>query len=221
MSALLTSTSVFFPNNDVSPSRRLRIQRAREYGAQWTREWTENITHVIVDKGLLFQDVITHLKVSAFPVRHLCQFPLRALLNDSQANVALVNETYPSDCIRFRSVLSPLQARFRVDGTPEAREAEEPNRATEPSAPDSLPLKPSKRALQAPETSQSSIENHSPARPFHSNEVVSERVQEAPSTAEFREEPWERDVLDDMIQEAKATSHLVGYAGIVSLHISC
>lgn len=176
---------------------------------------------MIVDKGLLFQDVISHLKMSTFPVRHLCHFPLGALLNDSQANVALVNETYPSDCIRFRSVLSPLQARFRVDGTPEAQMAEESILATEPSAPDSLPLKPSKRYLQAPVTSQSSIENHSPAAPSHSDEIVSERVQEAPSPAEAREESRERDALDDMIQETKAASHLVSYAAIVSLHISC
>jgi DNA polymerase IV len=65
---LLTVSQVFFPNNDVSPLRRLRIQRAQEYGATWAKTWEAHITHVIVDKGLMFQDVLKHLKLEAFPV---------------------------------------------------------------------------------------------------------------------------------------------------------
>lgn len=68
---LLTVSPVFFPNNDVSPLRRLRIQRAQEYGAIWAKTWEDNITHVIVDKGLMFQDVLKHLKLEAFPVSML------------------------------------------------------------------------------------------------------------------------------------------------------
>lgn len=48
--------------------RRLRIQRAQEYGAFWARSWGENITHVIVDKGLKYQDILCHLKLGTFPV---------------------------------------------------------------------------------------------------------------------------------------------------------
>lgn len=59
---------VFFPNNDVSPLRRLRIQRAQEYGALWEKTWGDGVTHVIVDKGLTFQDVLKHLKLDVFPV---------------------------------------------------------------------------------------------------------------------------------------------------------
>jgi DNA polymerase IV len=68
----LTIDLVFFPNNDIAPSRRLRIQRAREYGAQWAQEWTESITHVIVDKGLLYQDLLTHIKAENLPVSSPC-----------------------------------------------------------------------------------------------------------------------------------------------------
>lgn len=64
----LTMSPVFFPNNDVSPLRRLRIQRAQEYGAIWAKTWEAHITHVIVDKGLMFQDVLKHLKLETFPV---------------------------------------------------------------------------------------------------------------------------------------------------------
>lgn len=51
----------FFPNSVVSPLRRLRIQRAQEYGALWARTWGDNVTHVIVDKGLAFQEVLKYL----------------------------------------------------------------------------------------------------------------------------------------------------------------
>jgi DNA polymerase IV len=61
----------FLPNNDIAPSRRLRIQRAREYGAQWAREWSEHITHVIVDRGLLYQDLLTHVNTKILPVGSL------------------------------------------------------------------------------------------------------------------------------------------------------
>jgi DNA polymerase IV len=65
---LLTTLPVFFPNSDVSPLRRLRIQRAQEYGALWARIWGDNVTHIIVDKGLTFQDVLRHLCLKTFPV---------------------------------------------------------------------------------------------------------------------------------------------------------
>lgn len=60
--------SDFFPNNDISPFRRLRIQRAQEYGARWSREWVDDVTHVIIDKGLQFNDLQGHLKIDYLPV---------------------------------------------------------------------------------------------------------------------------------------------------------
>ncbi|KAI7974816.1 hypothetical protein EIK77_004908 [Talaromyces pinophilus] len=48
----------FVPNNDISPARRLRIQRSQEYGALWAQEWSADITHVIVDKGLDYKELL-------------------------------------------------------------------------------------------------------------------------------------------------------------------
>lgn len=52
------------------------MQRAEEYGARRALSWDdENISHVIVDKGLTFQDVLKHLKLDTFPVsleREIC-----------------------------------------------------------------------------------------------------------------------------------------------------
>ncbi|KAJ5494329.1 DNA polymerase family X [Penicillium fimorum] len=188
----------FFPNNDVSPFRRFRIQRAQDYGARWSRNWAANVTHVIMDKGLLSSDLFSHLKLEALPT-----------------SVALVNESYPSECIQFRSVLDTSQLRFRINGTQTTTEkkslvAELP--------PDSLPLKPSWREKnQSPERYLSLVEESMPnPLPKDFTETVPESVSHAVITEPVHETTeevckrasWERDALDDMIDEAKATGHL-------------
>ena len=46
----------------------MRIQRAQEYGATWAKEWGDDVTHVIVDNNLVFQDLISYLKIESLPV---------------------------------------------------------------------------------------------------------------------------------------------------------
>ncbi|OQE31128.1 hypothetical protein PENFLA_c002G10153 [Penicillium flavigenum] len=191
----------FFPNNDISPFRRLRIQRAQDYGARWSRNWATDVTHVIMDKGLLSSDLLTYLKLESLPT-----------------SVALVNESYPSECIQFRSVLDTSHLRFRVNGTPTTAEKEK-SPVAEPSPPDSLPLKPSRREKnQSPERCLSPVKEPTPnPLPKDSPETVPESVPHAvtsePDHETATEETskrgnWERDALDDIIDEAKATSHL-------------
>lgn len=45
-----------------------------EFGALWVREWREDITHLIVDKGLCYQDILGFLKISSLPVRMLVPY---------------------------------------------------------------------------------------------------------------------------------------------------
>lgn len=123
-----------------------------------------------------------------------------------------MNDTYPSDCIRFRSVLSPSQARFRVEGVPLVVENDKPAvTAVEPSPADSLLLKPSKRQRQEPVESPPSHEDENPptGRPA-SCDVVSEPAPEPMSTRE-------RDVLDEIIDEALAVQHLVSDSPLNSM----
>jgi len=61
--------AVFIPNNDISPARRLRIQRCQEYGATWTQKWGLHVSHVIVEKDLVFQDVLGFLGQSRLSLR--------------------------------------------------------------------------------------------------------------------------------------------------------
>lgn len=58
----------FIPNNDVSPSRRFRINKAMERGALWVREWRPDVTHIIADKYLTYKDIVSFLKLNAIPV---------------------------------------------------------------------------------------------------------------------------------------------------------
>ncbi|KAF7163672.1 hypothetical protein CNMCM5623_008478 [Aspergillus felis] len=179
----------FFPNNDVSPLRRLRIQRAQEYGATWAKTWEGHITHVIVDKGLMFQDVLKHLKLETFP-----------------PNVTLLDESYPSECIKFKSVLSTTLVRFRVHGAP-CPEAVDTDPTNETPSTASLPLKPSRKQQVTPTPSQDSrdqcVVGHAPEQPV-----------ETPSDETHQEQPVsglssrERDALDDMIEAAKAAKDL-------------
>lgn len=88
----------YIPDNDIAPARRLRIGKAREYGAVWTRD-ASRATHIVVDRGLDYQDVVKVLGGSA------------------PAGLAkMVNEDYPIDCIRFRTLLDDSQGKYQVAG---------------------------------------------------------------------------------------------------------
>lgn len=62
------STFYFIPNNNVAGPRKLRIQRALEYGAIWERVWSALVTHVIVDSNLTMSDVLKHFRLETLPV---------------------------------------------------------------------------------------------------------------------------------------------------------
>lgn len=47
----------YIPDNDVAPLRKTRIMKAQSYGAEWTKDWTSSITHIIVDVSLTFEQI--------------------------------------------------------------------------------------------------------------------------------------------------------------------
>lgn len=101
----------YVPDNDIAPARRLRINRAREFGAAWTRDLT-TATHVIVEKKLDYKDVerIWPKDEGAFGGRE----PPK-----------VVNEDYPLDCIQFRAIVDPSQRKYLLNGQAEAAAAKE------------------------------------------------------------------------------------------------
>ncbi|WPG99607.1 DNA polymerase beta-like protein [Acrodontium crateriforme] len=139
----------FFPNNDLHPARRMRIAKAIEFGAQWHKDWSSDITHVIVDKMMDFTKLTKFLKVNCLP-----------------EGVAVVSENYPAECISFRTVLEPLHAQFRVKGF-ESREhtSLQIKEAIQVAKPP-LNLKPASKSVTARQFQTPSSQNPSPHRGF-------------------------------------------------------
>ena len=93
---------VFFyvPDNDIAPARRIRITKAREHGAAWTRD-AATATHIVVEKNISFKDiegVLSRASRRGFP--------------------AVVNENYPIDCIQFKAILNHDQKKYQLPGQP-------------------------------------------------------------------------------------------------------
>jgi DNA polymerase IV len=92
-------TFFYIPNDDVALVRRTRIVRAQEHGATWTTQWDSDITHVVVDETLSYNDVLSFLNIPAIPPK-----------------IIMVADGYPIDCIQFRALLDPLQKQYKVLG---------------------------------------------------------------------------------------------------------
>ncbi|KAK1755301.1 hypothetical protein QBC47DRAFT_383336 [Echria macrotheca] len=116
----------YIPNDDIAPMRKLRIGKAREYGAIWVRD-PASASYVIVDNRLEYKDIE------------------KILGSDSPNTLVVVNEEYPIDCITYRALLNPHQQRYKVPGFP----GKDPEETTvsigsvprSESLPGSLPLK--------------------------------------------------------------------------------
>ncbi|TPX06999.1 uncharacterized protein E0L32_011067 [Thyridium curvatum] len=91
----------YIPNDDVAPTRKLRIAKAKDYGAQWVRELPQ-ATHVIVDKGLAWKDIKS----------------LLSTIKDKEEQPKVVCEEYPLDCIQYRHIVNEKQPKYRVHGAP-------------------------------------------------------------------------------------------------------
>lgn len=120
-----------------------------------------------------------------------------------------MDESYPSECIKFRSILNPVQTRFRVNGipTPSVVEGPSPADAVEPSSSSagSLPLKPSKGQEQnTPTQSDQQSNDQDVPGPTHG-----QQIDQVTSFAQEEVPPRERDALDELIDEAKTVQDLV------------
>ncbi|KAH7329086.1 hypothetical protein B0I35DRAFT_419275 [Stachybotrys elegans] len=95
----------YIPNDDIAPARRLRITKAREYGATWTTI-ASTATHVIVEKSINYREVEAVLsKGMAWPTPSI-----------------VVGEDYPLDCIQFRAILDHRQKKYLLSGQPSSEQ---------------------------------------------------------------------------------------------------
>ncbi|KAF5616682.1 DNA polymerase IV [Fusarium sp. NRRL 52700] len=119
----------YIPDDDVAPARRLRIAKAREFGATWVR--TPRIaTHIVVEKHIRYNDI-------------------ESVLKNTNRNLPprVVNEEYPIDCIQFKALLQCSQKKYRLIGQPIVQEEvispSVPSSSGEPN--ESLQVKPHHR----------------------------------------------------------------------------
>ncbi|KAI3549779.1 hypothetical protein CABS01_14319 [Colletotrichum abscissum] len=92
----------FIPNDDIAPARKIRIRKAQEFGAQWTRS-LDNATHVIVDRRLDWKSIENVLGSAS-----------------EGSSYTVLNEDFPLDCIRFKTLLNAKQKQYQVSGCPES-----------------------------------------------------------------------------------------------------
>ncbi|KAF2197911.1 hypothetical protein GQ43DRAFT_184656 [Delitschia confertaspora ATCC 74209] len=117
----------FFPNNDISQTRRFRIHKVIQLGAAWVTEWIPDITHIIVeDDSFTYGHLLKHLQMKALP-----------------SHVVVVKyQPYVPECIMWRKLLDPTERRFQV------KEAPLPNPSAPPIFPPS-PVQPSSLTRQS------------------------------------------------------------------------
>jgi DNA polymerase IV len=119
----------YVPDDDVAPARRLRITKAREFGATWVR--TPRIaTHIVVEKHILYKDI-------------------ESVLKNTNKNLPpkVVNDEYPIDCIQFKALLQCSQKKYRLAGQPIVQEEDNspPAPSSSGESSESLQVKPHHR----------------------------------------------------------------------------
>ncbi|CAZ81123.1 unnamed protein product [Tuber melanosporum] len=194
-SQLVFSDLVFYfiPNDIRNPARKMRIQKAAEFGAFCINEWNDEfITHVIVESHFKYLDVLKYLKLEKLP-----------------ENIIVVNHEYTGDCLHHGRILDHAQKIYEVHGraplSPPQAPAPPPCPSINetPSSPQSLQIKPSRRkkALESTQTSSHPPSSLSSSHPFEIDAPVPTRSDYVTSSAPEGMAP--KDDLDMMIYEAK------------------
>ncbi|KJX99993.1 DNA polymerase POL4 like protein [Zymoseptoria brevis] len=120
----------FFPNTEANPARRMRITKARQFGATRIEEWdNDSVTHVIMDQAFTLEQFLKFLRIDKVP-----------------SNVILVNEDYPADCVAHLTLLDPTWPQFAVKGVEPAPAKQEVPAVVPQSQHKSPELKPPARA---------------------------------------------------------------------------
>jgi len=90
-------TFYYVPPPEKSPVRRMRITKAREHGATWTKDFIPSITHIIAEKGLTYKEVMRFLNFDNLP-----------------QGVFLVTDDYPTLCLDSHFLLDPTQKPYAI-----------------------------------------------------------------------------------------------------------
>ncbi|KAF2221188.1 hypothetical protein BDZ85DRAFT_297833 [Elsinoe ampelina] len=176
----------FFPNNDNNPGRNFRIKKAEEHGATRAKTWSAEVTHLVVDRSMNYDQVRAHMKTSEG-------------LEIIPEHVHIVIEHYPAECIAYRALLDPQQVQYRIKGFNVP-----PIKATAPvtSAKLSLELKPEgKPQVQTP--------SQNTAKTADSEPWSGQQAASSPLLDKTNGVSRDLDELDQAISEAKTANDLM------------
>ncbi|KAH7403484.1 hypothetical protein BKA64DRAFT_451570 [Cadophora sp. MPI-SDFR-AT-0126] len=138
-------TIYWIPDDDIDGIRKARINKAREYGAIWSKNWTADITHVVVDKKYTYQQVMEW-------------FARKTKFDELPRGVVLVTEQYIIDCASFKRILEPEQRQYIVKGRLGAAESHTPSPSSSQASVQSLQLTKNaktRKGKEAPEDTPS------------------------------------------------------------------
>jgi len=181
----------FFPNNEKHPARLMRITKAITFGATWQRDWSDHVTHVILDKAMDYAMLLKFLKKNRLP--------------DS---IIVVNESWPSECIAYRALLDFSRPQFKVSGvvlaTPKLPLTEQAPVSSAGSE-ISLKLKPPNKDIRTRQRETQSPDENDPV-PGHTTLDTAAVVTDAPDveTSKFAE----TDELSAAISQARDLQHV-------------
>lgn len=125
-----------------------------------------------------------------------------------QADIILVNELYPSDCMIYKCLLNPHQTLYRLAGQQVANKAAQAPSSTDSSLV-SLPLKPDK--LKGPPQTPSRTEGSDQSSANRHLELLAKQYanKRAEEASRVIKRGAPKDALDDAIREAKEVEGLV------------
>ena len=195
----------FFPNSRTNRARSLRIDKAVQHGASFCQQLNPKVTHVIMDDGMHWDEFTKH---------HMDLSPL-------PLDAVIVNGRYIADCLAYGILLAHEQRVYQIPGRSTGAGGKIRRIASEPNLVDKKAETPASK-LQRSGTDQAIQRLPSPPSPnIEVNSIVdvigrgptvTTKARPTGKTAEeqvLENEPVYKDDLSAMIDEAKATAHLV------------
>ncbi|KAK6363632.1 hypothetical protein TWF730_001056 [Orbilia blumenaviensis] len=165
-------TFFFIKPSEKRPERKMRIEKAKEYGATVVFELSKEVTHIIVDSDLKYQDVLTFLETDSVP-----------------AGIAVTNPRWAGDCIKHLQLLDPADFWYQVPGCPTESQLQAapaistlspPPLQPESSPSSSLQVQPRPTSNRRPSTPPGQLPSSSPIHKDALDEAIEECLASPP-----------------------------------------
>lgn len=172
-------TIYYIPPNDKNPLREQRITKARERGATWTRDFTDEVDIIVAEKDFSYEEVIKHLKIQNIPQM-----------------MTLVNDNFLVHCYKERIFVDPTQKQYVVKK--EAQPSPERPAMQQRTSGSNTSLKIKATKEDGPRGTPSQSQRSTQGAFVYNESVVDEPTRENPTNT-----PWYDDELQEMMVFAR------------------